>query len=173
MLAGACALLPLQACARPWLRVRTSMTWGMRRDALAELAAARVALLRVPVVAAAAATVQSGAATWPAAWCASAHACAALAQTLQRDTPALAALASAALASDIAPAPSRVPANALLGGLLQASAVRSLFPVPVATVVQGWHSRLSGWLLSTTHSASTRMTTGRFPWLQLLGVWCV
>jgi hypothetical protein len=117
-------------------QLRGAFAQGLRADALEELAAARVALLRTPAAFAAivAATDSAAADTWPAGWCAVAPACAALAAMLRSDAAAVAALGAAAFAhpEDTAAPGVHAAAVATLGALLHASAVRALFPVCIA-----------------------------------------
>ena len=102
---------------------------------LSELAAARVALLRAPSALAAVAAAEREPATWPSAWVSVAPACAAVTAALRQDAPALAALVTAAFSpadacTDVA---GRAAAVRVLGTLLQASAVRALFPLTLCT----------------------------------------
>ena len=78
------------------------------------------------------ATAESEPAAWPDDWVAVAPACSAVASALQQDLPALSALLATAFASNAACCDQRARAAAVktLGTLLQASAVRALFPVP-------------------------------------------
>ena len=106
----------------------------MHSHELQELATARVALLRVPAAAAALAADRRVTECWPGAWCCATRACKALAAALRGDAAALSALAAAAFGAARGVATStkeRITAVKALGALIQASAVRALFPVSI------------------------------------------
>ena len=108
---------------------------GLQADALAELATARIALLRIPGALSAITADEREPAAWPTAWVAVAPACAATAAALQQDAPAFAALAAAAFAPTDACGDDAGQAAAVrvLGTLLQASAVRALLPISLCS----------------------------------------